>query len=147
MRIGSIPHHHERVPLRAVERVRGWLAGSLTLAGGIVLAASVEHAAAEVAGAVAILAGGLFLAALFRCRSHEITIGTKRTDLAVGPFARVVATGAVESAEIRPATSWRRLYSGDEVVLRVSIGPPEVVLPSRTPNEIVAAFRALNPTL
>ena len=139
-RILSIPHYHEWVPLRNKVRTAAWVVAAGTMVPGFAVVGVADGAAASALGQVGVVLGGLVLAGLFRCGRYEIAVGTKRTDLGPDPFRRIVPTGAVESAACRPATSWRRLFADEEVVLQMSVGAGQVAVPSREPAALVAAL-------
>jgi len=138
----SIPQYHESVPLRTALRVLGWTGGVLGILGGFLLAGITDSELAEVAGSLLVVAGGSAVYLTAKCSSYEVTVGTSRLDLWSGPFRRMAPSGAVLSVSRRPASSWRRLFADDELWLRIEERPDEMPVPSRRPEELIAALEA-----
>jgi len=138
----SIPHHVETLPLRFAPRVVGLLGGAALLALGLVLV-RIERPWAQIPSALFVATGLITLAALWVFRSCELTVGTKRIQLQCGPLQSIVPTGAIESTQRRPATSWRRWYVDDELALAVSVGDGSAVLPTRDAVKLVEALEQL----
>jgi hypothetical protein len=140
-RTQSIPEHYESMPLRPPARVLGWSFAVLAIAGGLVVAAVGDGLVAELLGPVVVTVGGVALAAVWQCRKYELTIGTARIETGTGPFRDTLAAGAVASTARRPATAWRKLFSDEEVVLRLAVGrKPEHAVPTRDPAALEAAL-------
>ena len=139
----SIPHHFESVPLRPAPRAVGWAVALLGIGGGAVLAAVSRGWRAELVAPLAVVASGLLLIVLVRCRNCEVTLGTRRIDVRAGPLHRLIPTGSVEAASRRTATGWRRLFATEELVLRIDVGSGEAAIPSRRPQELHRALSEL----
>ncbi|HXV75800.1 MAG TPA: hypothetical protein VD788_05720 [Candidatus Polarisedimenticolaceae bacterium] len=139
----SIPHHFEAVPLRRPFVAVGWTAALLSCAGGLWLAATAYGPSAEILAPFLVVAGALLAVAVVRCRRHELTVGTKRTELKVGPFERIVPTAAVTRVSSRPAAGWRCLFSDREIVFEVEVGRRSVSLPSDDPDAVARAIDEL----
>jgi hypothetical protein len=136
----SIPQHCEVVPLKAGVHSLGWLAALGSIASGFAVAAWAPGRLGEIPGSILVILGGVALGAMVGCRRLEVVAGSTRIDLGAGPFHTVVPSGAVESAERRPATGWRRLFADEEILLRVSVGSGEVAIPTRQPSDLLAAI-------
>ena len=136
----SIPFHHESVPLRGGAVVLGWVLAVAGIGCGLSLAALARDWPAELLAPCLVVLGGLALVGVVRCRRYEVTLGSTRIDLRAGPFKRIVPSAAVESADRRPATGWRRLFGAEEMVLRVNVGSGKVAVPSRKPADVLGAL-------
>jgi hypothetical protein len=143
IRIGrdqSIPVYVETIPLKPTSRVVGLLLGVLLLVGGFAEAIWADGTSGRVAGPLLVMAGGILVIAVVRCRAYEITVGTARTEAGTGPFRETIPTGSIESTELRPASGWRRLYADEEVLLHLDTGSGEAVVPSRDPAALHSAI-------
>jgi len=137
----SLPDHAESIPLRAPVRWLGWALAALGIVGGFLAAGTGEGRIAEVLGPILVVAGGVVLAALWQCGRYDVTIGTTRIEVGTGPFKDTLATGAVESSEVRPATAWRKLFADQEVVLGLAVGRRcHYPVPTRDPEGLQAAL-------
>ena len=143
IRIGrdqSIPVYVEEIPLKPFVRVAGLALGVLVLIGGFSEAIWAEGSSGRVAGPLLVMAGGIVVIALVRCKIYEITVGTTRVDVGTGMFRETIPTGSIESTELRPASGWRRLYADEEVLLHFDVGSGEAVVPSRNPAALHSAI-------
>jgi hypothetical protein len=91
-----------------------------------------------------LLAGScaLLFVALIRCRRFESVLGTRMLTVGAGPFRKRLPIGYIENLEPRTATSWRRLYSKRELVLRLRVGDRPIVFPSDQPEDLIGAIRS-----
>lgn len=136
----DLPLHYEASLLRAPVKVAGWLVGvGATVAGmaGFVRAGSVV---AEAATACLILIGGTLVVALVRCRCYEVMVGERMIELRLGPFRRTLPAGCVETATVRRASSWRRLYAPRELALSLSVDTRSLIVPTHDPDDLRAAL-------
>jgi hypothetical protein len=137
----SLPQHHESIPLRGPVRLLGWTVALGSIGLGFYGAAVTEGAVARIVGPIGVIVGGVALAAVWQCRKYELTVGTVRIEIGTGPFRDTLATGAVESMTLRPATGWRRCFATDEVVLGLEVGRrPSVPIPTLDPTALRAAL-------
>jgi hypothetical protein len=149
----DLPLHYEASPVRPTLEVGGWLAGILATVGGIAGYANAESLVAEAGAVILVFAGGTLIAALVRCRQHEVIVGRRMIDIRLGPFRRTLPTGCVEKAAERSASSWRRLYAPSELALTLSVESRPLIVPTHDADELRAALlgsdshaRRKNPT-
>jgi len=140
-RDGDLPLFYEASSLRAHVKVAGWVAGVLATVVGIAGFARAESTAAEAAAVFLVLIGATLVVALIRCRRYEVTVGKRMIELRLGPFRRILPAGCVETATVRRASSWRRLFAPRELVLTLNLGTPPVIVPTNEPDELCAALR------
>lgn len=136
----ELPIHFEGVPLKRTLKIGGWPLAGLGTVAGIATMAARPGIAIEVFAAVIAAAGVIAVTGLYRCRRFELVVGEKWVFTTLGPFKRHLPLQLIEGASERPATSWRRLYSDREVVLRVPVGSGEDPFPSRAPSELIEAI-------
>lgn len=132
--------HYEGLRLRQWIVWAGWplaLAVALTGAG---LVGVLRNPLADVVGLLLAVVGGLAIAGLARCRSFEIVIGTRLVTTIAGPLQRRVPVGVLEHRELRPASSWRRLYADRELVLDLPAHGETFILPSAEPEALLEAL-------
>ena len=123
----------------------GWPLGLACAVGGVGLAGKASAFAVELIGVVVAAASGILLVALVRCRRFEIVLGARLLTVGAGPLLRRVPVGLIERLEESSASSWRRLYSGREVVAHLTVGDRVLVFPSHDPQELLSAIAALQP--
>ena len=138
----SIPNHFESAPLHGAARACGATIAAAGLFSGLGFILVGQGEAAEVAGTLALVLGGLTAFFTVRCQRFETTVGSVRTEVGAGPFRIFFATGAIEHLQQRPATGWRRLFADREVLVEVGSGPGRVLVPSRRPEELIEALRS-----
>jgi len=116
------------------------MVGILAIVAGMAGFVRAESTVAEAAAACLILIGGPLVVALIRCRRYEVTIGERRIELRLGPFRRTLPAGCVENTTERPATSWRRLYTPQEMVLNLSVDARPLIVPTNEPDDLRVAL-------
>jgi hypothetical protein len=136
----DLPLHYEASTLKAAAGAVGWLVGIVATIGGIMVYVQAGSLAAEAGAAILVLGGGTLIVALVRCRQHEVIVGRRMIDIRLGPFRRTLPTGCVEEATEQPASSWRRLYARQELVLTLSVETPPLIVPTHDPNELRSAL-------
>jgi len=139
-RDGDLPLYYEASSLRAHVKAVGWVAGVLATVAGMAGFVGAESTVAEASAACLILIGGTLVVALVRCRCYEVMVGERMIELRLGPFRKILPAGCVETATVRRASSWRRLYAPRELVLTLSLGTPPVIVPTHEPDELRAAL-------
>ena len=137
----EVPEHFEGVPLKGFVRLVGWLVGLILTVGGITLMVLAAGPAIEAFGAVCAAIGCIALAAVIRCRRFETQIGRRWITIGAGPLTRRIKTDLVAGHKLRAATGWRRLYADHEVVLTLSVGEHEHLVPTRDPEELSNALK------
>jgi hypothetical protein len=136
----DLPLHFEASPLKAAVQGVGWVVGVLAVVAGMVGFVRAESTVAEASAACLILVGGTLVVALIRCRCYEVMVGERMIELRLGPFRRTLPAGCVETATVRRASSWRRLYAPQELVLTLSLGTPSLIVPTHEPHELRAVL-------
>jgi hypothetical protein len=132
----EVPDHFEGVPLKGTVRLGGWLVGLILTFGGIALMVLSAGTTIDAVGAICAAIGAIALAAVIRCRRYETQIGRRWITIGAGPLTRRIMRDLVAGHELRTATGWRRLYADDEVVLTLSVGEHQHVVPTRDPEEL-----------
>lgn len=130
----------EDVPLRPLPAAAGFAAGAAAVVAGHVISRAADHPLQDVAAGAIFVIGLTVAVFVVICRHFHTVVTTRTVEGASGPFRVVVPTGSVETAERRPATAWRRLYSTEEVEIRYPLGTGRVVIPSRRAEDLVAAL-------
>ena len=136
----EVPLHYEGIPLKTWALVVGWPLGLACAIGGVVMAGKASAFAVELSGVLLAAVGGVVIVALLRCRRSEIVLGARLLTVGAGPLLRRVPVGLIDRVEDRAATSWRRLYSDHEVVVRLTVGDRVMIFPSNDPQEFMAAM-------
>jgi len=136
----DLPLHFEASPLKAAVQAVGWVVGVLAIVAGMAGFVSAESAVAEAVAACLILIGGTLVVALIRCRCYEVMVGERMIELRLGPFRKILPAGCVETATVRRASSWRRLYAPRELVLTLSVDTRSVIVPTHDPDDLRAAL-------
>jgi hypothetical protein len=137
----EVPHYFEGIPLKTWVLVAGWPLGLACAVGGVALAARASGFAAELSGVVAAALGSVMIVALLRCRRFEIVVGARLLTVGAGPVLRRVPVGLIDRVEDRAGTSWRRLYSDRELVLGLTAGTREIVIPCNQPEELLSTIQ------
>ena len=136
----DLPLHFEASPLKAAVKVAGWMVGVLAIVVGMAGFVRAESAMAEAVAACLILIGGTLVVALVRCRCYEVMVGERMIELRLGPFRRTLPAGCVETATVRRASSWRRLYAPRELALSLSVDTRSLIVPTHDPDDIRTAL-------
>ena len=143
VRIGrdhGLPRHFEGCQLAAWARALGWPLAALACVGGIWLFVAAGSQILEALAALVVLAGVVLVVGLVRCRRHELTVGERMVELRCGPYRHTLPVGSIEHAEPRPATGWRRLYAGRELVLTTSLDRGPLPVPTLDEAELHRAL-------
>jgi len=136
----EVPLHYEGIALKTSARAVGWPLGLACAVGGVMVAGRASGFVVEMVGVVAAALGGMTIVALLRCHRFEIVLGARLLTVGAGPLLRRVPVGLIDRVEDRAATSWRRLYSDHEVVVRLTVGDRVMIFPSNDPREFMAAM-------
>ena len=136
----DLPLHYEAAPLKAAVGAVGWPAGIAAVVGGIAAYAGADSVAAEAVSVLSVGLGATLVMALVRCRRYEVTIGRRMIELRLGPFRRTLPTGCAENAAEQPASSWRRLYARQELVLTLSVETRPLIVPTSDPDQLRAVL-------
>ena len=136
----DLPLHFEASPLKGAVQAVGWVVGVLAIVAGMAGFVGAESTVAEAAAACLILIGGTLVVVLIRCRCHEVMVGERRIVLRLGPFRRTLPAGCVETATVRRASSWRRLYTPRELALSLSVDTRPLIVPTHDPDELRAVL-------
>ena len=137
----DLPLHFEASPLKAAVQAVGWVVGVLAIVAGMAGFVGAESTVAEASAGCLILVGGTLVVGLVRCRRYEVTVGKRMIEFRLGPFRRTLPAGCVETATVRRASSWRRLYAPQELVLTLNLETRAAIVPTHEPNDLRAAFR------
>ena len=140
-RDGDLPLHYEASPLKTSVKVAAWPVAILATVGGIAGFVRAGSVAAEAVAALFVVVGCALMVSLVRCRRYELTVGKRMIELRMGSFRRTLPSGCVEKATTRPATSWRRLFAPQELVLRLSVETRPLIVPTHEPDDLRAALR------
>ena len=136
----DLPLYYEASSLKAHVNVAGWVVGVLATAAGIAGFSRAESTVVEAVAVLLVLIGGTLVVALIRCRRYEVTIGKRMIELRIGPSRRTLPAGCVETATVRRASSWRRLYAPRELVLSLSVDTRSLIVPTHDPDDLHAAL-------
>ena len=139
-RDGDLPLHYEASPLKTSVKVAAWPGAIFATVGGIAGFVRADSVAAEAVAALFVVVGCALVVSLVRCRCYELTVGKRMIELRMGSFRRTLPAGCVEKATTRPATSWRRLFSPQELVLSLSVESRVVIVPTCEPDELRAVL-------
>jgi hypothetical protein len=134
----EVPLHFEGVALRSWVRALGWPVAAVCVVVGIGLAARAAVFAVEGLGVVLAAVGGTLIVALIRCRRFETVVTARLLTVGAGPLRHRVPVGFIERIEVRDATSWRRLYADQEVILQLQSGARTLIFPSHDPAELIS---------
>jgi len=141
----AVPLHAESIPLGAGPRATAVAVGAVAVGTGLGVVLGWDGTTAEIAGAVLVSCGAIVLWLAARCGRCEVTLDATRIDVRAGPLSATAPTAAVESFARRGATSWRRWYAAEEIALRISVSPGQLVLPTRKPAELEVALWSESP--
>ena len=136
----ELPLHHEWAALPVPLRLVGWLGGLACIIGAVVLAGLFADTALEPVAVVIGLVGVMIAIAVWRCGRWETVVTTRRVAAGAGPFRQRVPIGFVAEVGRCDATSWRRLYAREEVVLRLTRGMPRLAVPTNDPGTLIEAI-------
>jgi len=136
----ELPLHFEGFQLRRRLVVAGWPLAVAVAGLGVTLAGTARDPLVSATGLVLGVLGALLIAGLVRCRRCEIVVGGRTVTTTVGPLRRRVPVGLTEDRLLRSATSWRRLYADQELVLELRDRGEAVVLPTAEPEALREAL-------
>jgi hypothetical protein len=136
----EVPLHFEGLVLKPVARCVGWPGAAILAVAGVFIMVSHAGTAFELAGAPAAAGGGILMVALYRCRRFEAVAGRKWLKTRLGPFRQDLPRELIIGAAARRATGWRRLYADQEMVLDLSVGTRNPLLPSADPEAMIEAL-------
>jgi hypothetical protein len=136
----QLPLYFEGLRLKRWLAASGWPLAVVGAVVGVTLAGTVRSPLADGAGLVLGVASALVVAGLLRCRRCEIVIGPSLLTFGAGPFRRRVPAAWLEHGQLRPATSWRRLYADRELLFELPDHEGSFILPTAEPEALQAAL-------
>lgn len=133
----EVPDEFFAVAMRTGPRLVGSAVGAGAVLVGLWALIRGDETALEPVGAAAAAAGVLMLVVVARCGRFTVEVGRSWLRTGSGPFWHRVPVAMIRSVRRSPATGWRRVYSGVELVIdlgtsggtrRIPVTDPEAVL-------------------
>ncbi len=139
----DMPLHFEGVMLNRTVRLSGWIVGLLLAFGGITGMVSLSESWLEIPAAIAAAIGVFVLATVMRCSRFETTVGKQWLKTRIGPIKNDLARSLISEVTIRNATSWRRFYAAEEIVIKLDHGDEQPLLPSQDAEGLLNALNEI----